>query len=351
MALNVGSMLVTLKCNVSSMQSAIANVILKLKGTEVGSKSLNAELKRMKGTLVGIAAMAGLTAGGLLAGITAAVMQSPFLAAELAKLKVEFRLLGDAIAKHVAPILNKFVGLVRWLREKFTALPESVQSTIVKIIVFGAIILGLLTIIGGFILALGGVSTALGVLIPAGLVATITAFGTGIWALVAGSLLLQAALGLLLGGLVVIAMDKFGLLDWISDIGEGFRNWDSIIRDIIVSVLGLTGVVSGVILDLSHGDLNFSQTKGNIKQWTDSMGRVKGAVLGGSTYGEGSSTSATWSRGASGVPGGQNIGTQSNDITINAGGITGDWEDPGVQDEFLDILLKGLSDRQETTTV
>jgi len=351
MALNVGSMLVTGKFNGSGMLSGISNVISKLKSTEVSSKSLNSELKRMKGTLVGIAAMAGLTAGGLLAGITAAVMQSPFLAAVLAKLKVEFRLLGDAIAKHVAPILEKFVKLVKWLREKFTALPESVQSTIIKIIVFGGIILGLLFILGGFILSLGAVSAALGVLFPAGVVVTLTAFGAGIWSLVAGSLLLQAALGLLLGAIVVIAMDKSGLLDWISDVGEGFRNWDSIIRDIVVSILGLTGVVSGVILDLSHGDLNFSQTKGNIKQWTDSMGRVKGAVLGGGTYGEGSSTSATWSRGGTGIPAGQNIGTQSNDITINAGGITGDWEDPSVQDEFLDFLLNGLNERQMTTTV
>jgi len=351
MALEVGSMLVKAKFDAGNLYTGLGNVITKLKGAGMNTKSLNTEFRRMKGTLIGLTAIAGLTAGSILGMLTSAIMQSPFLAGVLAKLKIQFMLFGNAIAKHVKPILEDFVKLIKWLREKFEALPDPIQGSIVKIIIFGGIILGILSIIGTFILLLAAVKSALLVLIPAGLIATLTAFGAKIAALIAGSLLLQVALGLVAGIIGVLLLDRSGFLTWISDIGEGFRNWDSILRDVIISLLGLPTLIGGIAIDISRGDMGFSTTKAWGEEWKNSVGRVGAtAIYGNNQYGQGSSSTSSASDWESYQAGRQNIETQTNNITIDASGVTGNIDDPVTQAALIDIVTRGLAEKQNTET-
>lgn len=351
MVLNVGSMLVKAKFDGGSIITGISNVITRLKSTELTSKSLNTEFGRMKGTLLGLATVAGLTTGGILAMLTSAIMQSPFLVAALEKLKIQFMLFGNTIAKHVAPIMEKFVNLIKWLREKFEALPSPMQSIIVKTIIYGGIIAGILGTIGTFIMLLGAVKSSLLVLFPAGVIAAITGFVAGIWSIIAGSIALQVALGLVLGVIGVLAMDRLGFLTWISAVGEGFRNWDSIIRDIILSLLSVTALIGGIPIDLSRGDLGFSTTKAWLSEAGGAMGRIGGSMMGTHEYGHGSSSTSSamsWDSYKSGKT--QVVESQTNTFNIDASMLTGDFSDPAVQNQLADVIQKSLAEQQQNVT-
>ncbi len=164
---------------------------------------------------------------------------------------------------------------------------------------------------------------------------TLGLFGTALWSVVAGSIVLQAALGLLAGVLGVMALDKLGVLQWISDIGEGFRNWDSIVRDVIVTLLGLPALLGGLAIDIGRGDFDFTTTKAWTEEWRKSGGRATAALTGSSEYGQGSSTSA-------------NIGKQENNIVIEANGIQGLANDQAAMDALIKSVTEQLAYQTET---
>jgi hypothetical protein len=346
-------MLIKAKFDAGNITSGLAGMNSKLKESTLAGKSATTEFMRMKGTLIGLAAAAGLSAGVLLGMLTNAVMQSPFLAAALEKLKNQFMLFGNAIAKHVAPILEKLVSLIKWLREKFEALPDPIQGGIVKLIIFSGIILGMLGIIGTFILFLGAVKTAFIALVGTGVLAKLGAILGSIWALVAASLALQIAIGIVVGILGVMALDRSGALQWVSDMGEGFRNWDSIIRDVIVSLLGIPAILGGLAIDISRGDFEFGTTKAWAKEWTESMGRVGGAAIyGRSQYGEGTSTTSSalgWS--AYNAPKGQQVENQSNTYNIDLSALQGNFEDPEAQHRLTEMISVAMAEQQQSLNV
>jgi len=348
--IEVGSMIVRAKFEAGNIYAGLSSVISKLKESALTSKSVTTEFKRMKGTLIGLAAAAGLTAGSILGMLTKAIMQSPFLAAALEKLKMQFMLFGNAIAKHVAPILDKFVNLIKWLREKFQALPDSVQGAIVKIIAFAAIVLVILISVKALAILLAGAAAGFAILVPAGLLATLGAIAAGIWGIIAGSIALQAIIGVVIGVLGVLALDRMGVLSWISDVGEGFRNWDSIVRDVIISLLGIPALIGGIAIDISRGDLGFSTTKAWGEEWKSSLGRVGGsAIYGTYEYGQGSSSTSRaqdWEAYSSKTA--QSIGTQNNNINVDASGITGDMNDPATLWAFTQSLTEGMAEEQNS---
>lgn len=353
MVMNVGSMMVTAKFNSTAIISGLTNVISKFKNTTLNTKSLDAQMKRLKGTFKAIKKLSLLAAGGLLGAITAAVMKSPLLAGELEKLKVEFMLLGNIIAKYVKPILQWIVKGMRWVREKFQELPEPIQSVIVKLILFGTLILGVIIALTLLVIGAGAVTTALGILFPAGVIATVVAFGSAIWAIIAGSFILVVILGVIAGLIGIWILDFFGVFDIISDIGEGFRNWDSIIRDVIATTLGFIGLLGGVGIDIARGDLGFSTTKDWYGKWKESKERATGYFKGEYEYGKGSKMESGWEGPTLEEYGktGTNIGKQENSIVINAGNLEGSLDDPEVIKELSELFGEQLALNQQRESI
>ena len=350
MALEVGSMLIRAKFDSGNIMAGIAKMNRRLRASALTAKGATTEFMRMKGTLIGLAAVAGLTAGSLLAMLTSAIMESPFLAAALAKMKNEFMLFGNAIAKYVAPVLEKVVDLIRFLRQKFEALPDSIKSAIVNFVLFGAIILTAVGLISGLLIALAAIKTALITLVGAGALAKLATLLGAIWALIAASLVLQFAIGFVVGVLGVMALDRSGVLQWVSDMGEGFRNWDSILRDIIVSLLGVMALLGGMAIDISRGDFGFSTTKAWAEQWKGAVGRI--VDPGSYEYGGKSSTTSSamsWDEYKNSKT--TTIGNQSNIYNFEFPNVIGDYTDPAVQAEIANQWSARHAEQQQYLNV
>ena len=306
MPLNVGSMLVKAKFEAGNMMSGLSAMNSKFKESQLAAKQATTQFRRMKGSLMAMGASAALTSGALLGMLMNAIMQSPFLSAAMEKLKTQMMLFGNAIARHLAPILEKVVDFVKWLREKFQALPEPIQAAIVKFAAIGIIIIGLISTLGIFGVILGGIKTGLVTLGLTGAITKLGALATAFLGSTVAATLLGVGIGMLAGIIGVAVLDRSGALEWVSNIGEGFRNWNSIIRDVIATLSGLIALIGGAAIDISRGDWGFSTTKAWLEQWKEAKDRVTGALT-GSYNQESSTTSAaqTWS--AYNTPNNQNL--------------------------------------------
>ena len=331
MALEIGSMLIKAKFDGGNIISGLADMNSKLKGATLAGKSATTEFMRMKGTLVGLAAAAGLSAGVLLAMLTNAVMQSPFLAAALAKLKNEFMLFGNAIAKHVAPILEKLVDLIRWLRQKFEALPDPVQSVIVKGIILSGVILGLIGVIGTFILFIGAIKTALIGLGLSGVAAKFGALVTAISGSAAVTLLFAIALGLVAGGLGVLALDKLGIIKWFEDLGASIEFTDRKLRDLLIAFSSVPGIAGAGIIDIVRGSSDWEMARRTKRQGEEAAWRYRQGVSEHYGYDKKSMDfGGSWEEPKTKVE------NQSVIINNDFSGITGDLSDPAAVWSALD---------------
>lgn len=307
----VGSMSVKGVFDASKIYGGLSSIINKFKSTGMESKNLNVEFLRMKGSMLGMAAAAGVTGGSLLAMLVKAVMTSPLLAGALAKLKIAFMLFGNTIAKYVAPIIENMVKLVNWLHGGFKKLPTSVQSSIVKFIIYGGIILSILSTIGLLIVGLGMVKGALIALGGAAILTKLGMITTAIAGSTAAMVLLGSAAGIVLGILGVMAMDKLGILDWFSDLGEGFRTASghaALFRDLLMVILGGFAVWGQATIDIAKGDFTFGRTKAAIGEMREMGERLKKG-----DYSEVSSTSIS-------LPEKASIGTQTNTVNMDFNG-------------------------------
>ena len=70
-------------------------------------------------------------------------------------------------------------------------------------------------------------------------------------------------------------------------VSKGFRNWDSIVRDVIVTLLGLPALLGGLAIDIGRGDFDFTTTKAWTEEWRKSGGRATAALTGSYEYGQG----------------------------------------------------------------
>lgn len=365
MALNIGSMLVKAKFEAGNMMSGLGAMNSRFKESQLAAKQATTQFGRMKGSLMAMGATAALTSGSLLGMLMSAIMKSPFLAAALAKLKQEMMLLGNAIARHLAPILEKVVNFVKWLREKFQALPEPIQAGIVQFIALGIILTGLLSTIGLFILFLGSVKTAL---VGLGLTSAITKFGS-LATVIGGSTLAMLAFGVIggivAGALAVLALDEFGVTDWIVNFGKKLGEVNDILRDLLLTIAYYTRATEGIgVIDLIRGDFDLTM----MKESKESAKAARDRLLGGtsSEYGYGESTwesrkgyytgygekKSAGYNGSWGEPETKTkIESQTNNIHIDMSNIVGNIEDPTVQAYMDDYLNKYLTGQNELLNV
>lgn len=325
MVVTVGSMAVTGKFAAGAITSGMSNITSKIKQTGLESKNLKTEMSRMTGSMAAMATAAGITGAALLAMLVRAVMTSPLLAGALAKLRVAFMLFGNTIAKHVKPIIEWVTRGVEWLHEKFKALPEPIQSAIVKFILISGVILTLLPLVGLLIVGLGFVK---GGLIALGAPAVVSAIAGSTAALFA----LAAIVGIVVGLFGVWLLMKSGVIDGIANLGEGFRNASgsgAVLRDIMMILVGYFGALGMAAIDIAKGDFGFTRMKAAL----DVMGDVKHRLWTGEGYDEETSTSINLPAGAGG---GQNIETQSNTVNIDLNGST--FEVAGGQDGVNDFI-------------
>ena len=183
------------------------------------TKSLKTEYQRM--TTVAVAAGEAIAGIGqkFLGAITGALTSSPYLIGALTKIKTFMMLLAWEISKVLRPALEwlaeKIEDLYRWFKDLSPEIKDVISWLTIAAGVFGlaavaakllgiplAFLKGILVFIGEKLLALGGFLLGAKVAMMA----------------------LGVAAGLLLGALVVFALDKLGVLDWFSNLGKKFRD-------------------------------------------------------------------------------------------------------------------------------
>ena len=363
MALNIGSMLVKAKFEAGNMMSGLSAMNSRFKESQLASKQASTQFGRMKGSLMAMGAAAALTGGTLLGMLMNAIMQSPFLAAAFEKLKVQMMLFGNAIARHLAPILEKVVDFVKWLREKFQALPEPIQSAIVKFAAIGIILLGLISTIGLLGFMLGVIKTGL---VTLGLTSVITKFGSLATAIGSSTLALiaiGAVAGIVAGILGVIALDELGITDWFVNLGRKVGDVSAILRDLILTIAYYTKATEGIgVIDLIRGDFDLTMMK-------ESQANAKAArdrLLSGTSRQYGYDESTWESRKGYYTGYGQKksmgfggswdepqtkIEAQTVNYNIDMSNVVGNIEDPIIQAYIADLLEKDRRERQELLNV
>lgn len=324
MVATVGSMAVTGKFAAGAILSGFSNIVGKMKQTGFESKNLKTEMTRMTGSMKAMAMAAGITGAALLAMLVNAVMTSPILAGSLAKLRIAFMLFGNTIAKHVKPIIEWVIKAVKWLHARFKALPEPIQSAIVKIVIIGGVILTLIPILLLLSSVLGLVKAGL---IAIGAPAIIAALGgTGVILIT-----LAVVLGAILATILIL---RSKVPEFFSELGEGFRTATgsaAVLRDIVMVLVGYFGALGLAAADIARGDFGLPHFKAAMEE----MKNVKHRLWTGEGYDEETSTSIKLPAGAGG---GQNIGTQTNTNIIDFGGST--FEVAGGQAGYDDFLAQ-----------
>ena len=324
MVVTVGSMAVTGKFAAGAILSGLSNIISKIKQTGFESKNLKTEMGRMTGAMTAMSAAAGITGAALLAMLVRAVMTSPLLAGALAKLRIAFMLFGNTIAKHVKPIIEWVIKGVKWLHEKFKALPDSVQSAIVKFVIIGGVILTLIPIVLILISVLGIVKTGL---IALGAPAIIAALGG------TGVILLTLAV-VVAAVLATILILRSKVPEFFAELGEGFRTATgsaAVLRDMVMMLVGYFGAMGLAAIDIARGDFGLPRMHAAMEE----MENVKHRLWTGEGYEGETSTAISLPEGTGG---GQSIETQTNTTYIDFNGAT--FEVPAGPDGMKDLLAQ-----------
>jgi hypothetical protein len=322
------------------MMSGLGAMNSRFKESQLAAKNATTQFGRMKGSLLAMGASATLTSGALLGMLMNAIMQSPFLAAAFEKLKVQMMLFGNAIARHLAPILEKVVDFIKWLRERFQDLPEPIQAGIVKLAAFGIIALGLISTLGFLGFIIGVIKSGLLLLIPAGL---ITKLGALISAIIGSSAVmfgLSVAAGLVAGVLGVIVLDKLGVLSWFENLGQRVGNLNGVLRDTLILMGTIFGGGLGQgIIDISRGDFDLPTFSQGREQAKSAFGRLKSGTSGQYGYGETSPTFTDQKQ--------TQIESQSNTFNVDMSGVSGDMNDPRTIDALNTMFNRWLVTNQE----
>lgn len=149
-------------------------------------------------------------------GFAALLTTMPRVNAELGIAHTWMELIGLEMDDNLAPAAELLSGALEKVYLWFSGLTEGQQDIIIWA---GIAAMGLMSI-GA---AAGMTGLALKGLGLSGVIGWLGTFAGKIGAAVAGSLALQVGIGLLVGFLGVLALDKAGVLDWISNLGEHFR--------------------------------------------------------------------------------------------------------------------------------
>lgn len=320
MVVTVGSMAVTGKFAAGAITSGLSKIVGRLKQTGFESKNLKTEMGRMTGSMTAMATAAGITGAALLSMLVRAVMTSPLLAGILVKLRLAFMLFGMTISKHVKPIIEWVIKGINWLHEKFKALPEPIQSAIVKFIIIGGLILTLIPIVLLFVAVLGLVKVGL---IALGAPAVIAALG--------GTGVILVTLAVVLATvLATILILRSKVPEFFANLGEGFRNgtgWAAAFRDMIIIMIGWFGALGLAAIDIARGDFGLPRMHAAIEEMKNAKERLKTRDYAGE-----SSSSISLPEGAGGS---QTTETQSTVTNLEFNGVI--FEVPAGPDGMKDL--------------
>jgi len=188
---------------------------------------------------------------------------------------------GDSAVNTLLKSLKKFKN---WFGDQSLFIKfVVVLGTIVAIIGLVVGVLGSLAIAGaavtsgwGVVVGIAALLAAKFVLVKAVIAKVVAWFAAGS----AGALVLAAAIGAMIGLIMVWLMKKTGIMDWFAALGEGFREWDSWIKDIILIIEFPLLLLGAAINDIVNGDFGFPLLKKGLVEVGDAFGRWEDRVLG-----------------------------------------------------------------------
>lgn len=271
MVVTVGSMAVLAVYKDGGLKSGLAGMKASVKDASNYVKSLQIDFKRMESITKKLATTAALMGASLLTALTAAVLTSPFLAGALLKIRTYMRLLGMEITKVLRPALEWLGDVIKRAYQWFKGLNPHTQKLISWFIILSSVTLafvGVLVSLGVTLKALGFVwlitkLKALGVLLLKGVTWIAKFVG-------------PAGLGLLIGALGVFALDKLGILNWFSKLGERFRanrEAGGFFTNVITGLYGAFGLLGSAIMTLV-GAKSWKDLKRDFNTWKKSLGVV-----------------------------------------------------------------------------
>jgi hypothetical protein len=187
-------------------------------------------MQRNKTAILGLAAA---TTGAMAAIISA----SPTLSAHLSQTRLGFELLAQTIGQDVSPATEEASKAAVGLAKEYANLPQPLRKVISSIIFFG----GVLTLVAT---AAAGLES----IISGTLVATLGSKLLGaITGVIGGSLLLQVAIGGLIGLFGVWALEALGVFDIVQNLGAETRNLvGGPLADLILTLLTVSGIFPAV---------------------------------------------------------------------------------------------------------
>lgn len=275
--INVGSMAVLSVYKDGGLKSGLAGMKATIKDASNYVKSLQVDFKRMEAITKKLTKRVRLMGLALVGSLTAAVMYSPFLAGVLLKIKTYMRLLGMEITKVLRPALEWLGDTIRKAYQWFKGLNPHTQKVISWFIILGSVALTLV----GSLLSLGVTLKTLG-------------FGKlGTWLIKAGKWFGRVflkivkfagplGLGLLIGALGVLTLDKIGVMTWLSKLGEKFRGLTAeggLFYDGIMLWVGGFALLGSAVLTFLTSK-SWTSFKDDIDRYLYSVGRFLEKILG-----------------------------------------------------------------------
>lgn len=263
--------------NLKSSLERIKSLLVSTKGT---LSNVTVEMFRMtkQSGILGIA----LGAIGI-GGFASLLSMMPRVNSQLRLAKTYLNLIAIELDDNVSPAAEwattKMEDLYNLIRDS----PEWIQTGVaglglLSLTALPALIAGFLSgklSVASFMKVLGSIKTA-----AAGAVGWLSGIATSIWSFISASAAAQIAAGLLLGVLAVFALDRAGVLDWISELTQGFRDArddGDLLANAITLILGPLALLGDAILVLI-GSKTWSDFKNDLEVIKDSFITLRKSV-------------------------------------------------------------------------
>ena len=151
-----------------------------------------------------------------LGGLASLLLAAPRTSAQLERMKTYLSLIANIMDEHVSPAVRVLVDQIEKLYHWFKNLSKTEQA----IVTWGVVATAALISVG---LAAGILGASLKGLGLSGAIASLGKFASAALGSAAATSALAVAAGLLLGYLGILALDRIGFFEWISNLGAGFR--------------------------------------------------------------------------------------------------------------------------------
>ena len=221
----VGSMDIVMGYKDNGFRAGLAKAKDWLMETKQSSKSVKTEMTRLGAAALATAVIIAGLGKKLMNMMTSALADSPYLIGAITRIKTTIQLLGWEITKVLKPIFDWFSNTLKSIYDWFTDLSPVTQTFVSWIAILGTVATTAAVGIFALALALKGLGFAGLLTAIEGFVGWVAGIGAGFMTSMAGVVTFGAAVGTALGILAVWALDELGILDWIADMGQGFRDW------------------------------------------------------------------------------------------------------------------------------